>query len=794
MKISEQWLREWVNPALSMTDIGKKLTMAGCEVEGEEGVARDFTDVVVGHITAIQKHPDADKLNVCTVDCGTGETLQIVCGAPNARAGLKAPLAKIGAILPMAEGDALKIKKGKLRGIESFGMLCSASELGMSDKSEGLLELPADAPVGTNLRDYLKLNDQVLELNVTANRGDWLSVAGVAREVGVLTNTAVTPPAIQTHTPQHQDIRVISLPAADSCPRYAGRIIRHVNAKAPTPLWMREKLRRMGLRSVSALVDVTNYVLIELGQPMHAFDLDKLEGGIQARYATEGESLTLLDGQTVSLRSDTLVIADEKKAVALAGIMGGLQSAVTNDTQNVFLESAHFRANKLMGKARSYGLQTDASYRFERGVAADLPVQALERATALVLEICGGEVGPVVDVCADASVLQCPTVALRRERIGRLLGISIDDATVMNILQRLGCDVQSTATGWQVQPPLSRFDIGIEEDLIEELARVYGYDQVPTDLGVSKPMLTLPLETQNRVADLRAPLLANGYQEAVTYSFVDPAIEELLSPGVEPITLANPISAELSIMRSTVWSGLLRAVQYNLNRQQTRVRLFEIGPVFEKQNGAIQERTKLAGVITGTVQPEQWGSKARAVDFYDLKGDVEAVLERVTGEKFYFIPVTHSALHPGQSAQIATQQQVVGWLGALHPRLEDALGFGQDVLLFEIDWATLQQRALPNYQAVTKFPAIRRDLALVLDKTVLASAIDQAISKVAPSYLTRWNIFDVYTGAGVAENQKSVAVSLILQDSSRTLEDSEVNRTIDTIVASLREATGATLR
>ena len=794
MKISEQWLREWVNPALTMTDIGKKLTMAGCEVEGEESVARDFTDVVVGQITAIQKHPDADKLNVCTVDAGTGESLQIVCGAPNARAGLKAPLAKIGAILPMAEGDPLKIKKGKLRGIESFGMLCSSSELGMSDKSEGLLELPADAPLGMNLRDYLKLSDQVLELNVTANRGDWLSVAGVAREVGVLTNTTLTPPAIDAYLPQHQEVRAVTLPAADACPRYAGRVIRNVNAQAPTPLWMREKLRRAGLRSVSALVDVTNYVLMELGQPMHAFDLDKLAGGIQARYAREGESLTLLDGQTLSLRPDTLVIADEQKAVALAGIMGGLASAVTNDTKHVFLESAHFRANKLMGKARSYGLQTDASYRFERGVAADLPVQALERATALIVAICGGEVGPVVDVCADDSVLARPSVSLRRERIGRLLGITIDDATVANILQRLGCEVQTTAEGWQVQPPLSRFDIGIEEDLIEELARVYGYDQIPADLGATKPILTLPLETQNRMTNLRAPLLANGYQEAVTYSFVDPAIEALLSPGIEPITLANPISADLSVMRSSVWSGLLRALQYNLNRQQTRVRLFEIGPVFEKKNGEIQEHIKLAGVISGAVQPEQWGVKSRAVDFYDIKGDVEAVLEQVTGETFYFLPVVHSALHPGQCAQIATQERVIGWVGALHPRLEAALDFGQDVLLFELDWSALQQRALPSYQAVTKFPAIRRDLALVLDKAVVASSIDQAIAKVAPAYLTRWTIFDVYTGAGIAENQKSVAVSLILQDSARTLEDSEVNRTIDTIVASLHESTGATLR
>lgn len=794
MKISEQWLREWVNPALSLDEINHKLTMAGCEVEGVEAVATDFNQVIVGHIVEIAKHPDADKLNVCKVDHGQGELLQIVCGAPNARVGLKAPLALIGAELPMADGSTLKIKKGKLRGIESHGMLCSASELGMAEKSEGLLELPEDAPLGQSVKDYLKLADKVIELNVTANRGDWLSVAGVAREVGVLTGTSLTPPQIPKQLNQHNDVLKISLPAVDSCPRYAGRIIRNVNPQAKTPLWMKEKLRRLGVRSLSPVVDVTNYVLLELGQPMHAFDLDKLVGGIQARYAQEGEQLELLDEQTITLTSDTLVIADDQKAVALAGIKGGMATAVSATTQHIFLESAHFRPEKIRGKARQFGLQTDASYRFERGVAADLPRLALERATQLIIEICGGSVGPVVDVCADKQLLECPLVSLRRERIARILGISIDDSTVVDILQRLGCEVVSNATGWSVKPPHSRFDISIEEDLIEELARVYGYDNIPANLKALSPKLTLTPETQTRLSQLRAPLIANGYQEAVTYSFVDPTIEGLLSPGHESIVLANPISAELSHMRSTVWSGLLRALEYNLNRQQTRVRLFEVGPVFSKNTEGIQQLDKIAGIITGSVFPEQWGQANRPVDFYDIKGDVEAILAQASAQKFYFVPVAHPALHPGQSAEIATDKEVVGWMGALHPALETKLGFGQDVFLFELDLKVLQGRNLPVYQAVSKFPTIRRDLAVVVDRSVLAIALDQAIAKVAPPSLIKWEIFDVYTGKGIAEHQKSLAISLILQEPSRTLEDTEITRIVGEVVASLQAKTGATLR
>ncbi len=799
MYISEQWLREWVNPEQDFAAIGEVLTVSGCEVEALEPVATAFTDVVVGELVQVEPHPDADKLRVCHVDVGAEALLQIVCGAPNARLGLKAPLAQIGAQLPLPEGKPLKIKKGKLRGVESFGMLCSAAELGMADKSDGLLELPVDAPVGTAVRDYLQLDDQVLELSITPNRGDCLGVAGVAREVGVLTGTTVNVPEIPPQAVQHTEVRAVSLPAPDSCPHFAGRVVRNVNVKAATPLWMQEKLRRHGLRSLSAAVDVTNYVMIEIGKPIHAFDLDKLEGGIQARYATEGEQLELLDGQTVTLEPDTLVIADEVKAVALAGIMGGNATAVSDDTCNIFIESAHFRPQKMAGQARKYGLQTDASYRFERGVAADLTVAALERATALLLEICGGEAGPVIDRCVDATLFERRTIPLRRERIGRILGVTIADADVVEILTRLGCNVSASAEGWSVQAPLSRFDLNIEEDLVEELARVRGYDSIPAVLRALPPVVALPLETQNRLDDLRRPLIEAGYQEAVTYSFVDPELEALLDAEATDIRLANPIASDLSRMRTTLWTGLLPALQHNLNRQQNRVRLFEVGPAFERCAGEIKQSKRIAGVISGTVLPEQWGEAARKVDFYDVKGDVEAILTQASAQTFSFVSASHAALHPGQSAQIRMtaadgESRVIGWVGALHPRVEASLGLGQAAYLFELDMVALQAKRLPAYEAVAKFPGIRRDLALLVERSVPASALDQAIAAVAPAQLVRWNIFDVYTGKGVESHQKSVALSLILQDFSRTLEDNEVNQIVDKVVVSLAENTGATLR
>lgn len=796
MKVSEKWLREWCNPSLSLDAMGHQLTMAGCEVEGVEPVATTFSGIVVAQVLTVTKHPDADKLNVCTVSYGTDEVLQIVCGAPNVRADMKAPLALIGAKLPMSDGSTLTIKKGKLRGIESQGMLCSAAEMGMTDKSDGLLELPADAPVGTPVREYLQLDDQVLELNITPNRGDWLSIAGVAREVSLLTSAPLTPPNIPAIPATIDDTVKVTLEASQACPRYAGRVIRGVNAKAQTPLWMKEKLRREGLRSIAPLVDITNYVLIELGQPMHAFDLNQLQGEIKVRMAGNGENITLLDSQTIELKDNTLLITDNAGAVAVAGIMGGERTAVSLETTDLFLESAHFTPNAIAGRARQYGLQTDASYRYERGVAADLCVLAIERATQLVLDICGGHAGAVVDTLANPEVLNKRAVILRAARIKRVLGIELERAEVRALLERLGCEVTDTQEGWQVLVPLARFDISIEEDLIEEVARVRGYDSIPAVMRPLEPILHLPSEETVTLEQLRAPLLARGYQEAVTFSFVDEAIEELLSPVAERIRLLNPISADLGLMRSTLWSGLLRAVSYNINRQQLRVRLFEMGPAFNKVEGQLQQTRKVAGVITGLVEPEQWASPKRKVDFFDIKGDVEALLATVSGEKFQFIPIAHPALHPGQSAQVVTATQVVGWVGAIHPKLESILGLDQPVFVFELDLEYLQKARIPKYTIVSKFPAIRRDLSLVMDHYVLAESLDRVIETVAKTtpQLISWNVFDLYTGQGVEAGKKSVALNLIIQDASRTLEDSEVNSIVATVVAALQTETGAALR
>ncbi|MEB4592256.1 phenylalanine--tRNA ligase subunit beta [Candidatus Thiothrix sp. Deng01] len=795
MKVSEKWLREWVGAPHTLDEIADKLTMSGCEVEAREPVAAAFTGIVVGHVVEREKHPDADKLSVCKVDNGQGEILQIVCGASNVRAGLKAPLALLGAVLPLPDGKELKIKKGKLRGVESFGMLCSAVELGIADKSDGLLELPEDAPVGVNIREYLQLDDEVIELAITANRGDCMSMIGVARETALVLDAPLKTPEIAPVTVRCEDTFPVDVQAADACPRYAGRIIRNIDPQAPTPIWMQEKLRRAGIRSISATVDVTNYVLLELGQPMHAFDLDKLQNGIVVRYAKDGEMLAMLDGRTATLRRDTLVIADGSRPVAMAGVMGGEPTSVTDATRNVFLESAHFRPAVIMGKARSYGLQTDSAARFERGVDPDMALKAMERATRLIVDICGGDAGPVVDLCADSSVLERKSILLRPERIRRVLGVSMDDAIVEGVLARLNCEFSRMESGWWVKAPLARFDLAIEEDLIEELARVRGYDSIPAELRPRAPRIIQPSEKSVGQGRLRNLLVARGYQEAVTFSFVDPKMELMLAPTADNIVLANPISADLGVMRSTLWSGLLRSVVYNLNRQQQRVRLFEVGPAFFKDTaGNPQQQTRLAGVITGNLYPEQWGQVNRPVDFYDLKGDVEALLEQAAGVQFHFAPVAHAALHPGQSAEIMTQTDVVGWMGMLHPRIEEKLGLEQPVYLFELDMRLLAQRILPKYQAISRFPAIRRDLALLVREDVLAVALENAVRKAAVPQLVSYYLFDVYSGKGIPEGRKSVALSLILQDFSRTLEDAEINRIVEGVVASLQEEVGATLR
>ena len=791
MKVSEQWLRDWVNPPVDRATLVAQFTMAGLEVDSAEPVAAAFQGVVVAEVLTVAPHPDADRLRVCRVVVGEGEPLQIVCGAPNVRAGMRAPCACIGATLP----EGLRIKRSKLRGVESQGMLCSANELGIGSGASGLLELPADAPVGVDLRNYLQLDDAILEVDLTPNRGDCLSVAGLAREMGVFNQLPVVGPVINPIPPALTDTFPVTVQASVACPRYAGRVIRNLDRRRPTPLWMQERLRRSGLRSLGPLVDVTNYVLLELGQPMHAFDLTRLAGGIVVRQATPGESLTLLDGTALTLDGDTLVIADEQRVVALAGIMGGADSAIGDDSQDVFLESAFFAPEAIVGRPRRYGLQTDSSYRFERGVDPSLQVTALERATQLLLEITGGQAGPVVTVQDVQHLPQPAVIRLRPARIRRLLGMDLDSSSVEDILGRLNMAVVAEGEGWQVTPPSSRFDVRIEADLIEELARVYGYHRLPQTRPLLAPAMDAPpLTIPQQAAQV---LVARGYQEVITYSFVDGVRQGLLDPQHPPLALANPLSAELAVMRTQLWPGLIQAVSHNLNRQQNRIRFFEIGRTFVPTLQGLDQAMGVAGIALGSELPEQWGASRRGVDFFDVKGDVQALLVTVLGRtaaEISFIAAEHPALHPGQSAQLWRAGHPVGWLGMLHPGLEEQLALGAPAILFEIDFAALGTGTLPAFQAISRFPALRRDIAVQVDHGLSAQALLDCVRQAAGAPLQELVLFDVYERKDLDPGRKSVAMGLTLQDPTRTLTDDEVETVMAKVVAQLKAELGATLR
>ncbi len=787
MKFSEQWLREWVDPDISTEQLCEQLTMAGLEVDAVEPVAPAFSGVVVAEIISAEPHPDADKLQVCRVDAGQGEPLQIVCGASNARAGIKVPAALVGAVLP---GD-FKIKKAKLRGVASFGMLCSAKELGLAEEAAGLFELPSDAEPGDDLRDYLQLDDVTIELGLTPNRGDCLSLEGVAREVGVLNRLPLQVPAVAPAAVENEHVFPVVIESAEACPRYAGRVIRNIDPTVETPLWMRERLRRSGLRSLSAVVDVTNYVMLELGQPMHAFDLAKLTGGIQVRMARPQEMLMLLNEQQVTLRENSLVIADQNGPVALAGIMGGAASAVSDTSRDIFLESAFFSPAVLAGQARSYGLHTDSSHRFERGVAPDLQVRALERATELLLGIVGGEAGPVTDIAVAEQLPRSPTIFLRDKQISRVLDTSIAGSETEQVLSRLGMDVRQRAEGWQVTPPGYRFDIAIEADLIEELARIHGYDKLPSVRPVAALTMRTRPETRLPMETVRHILTTRGYQEVITYSFVDPEIQRLLTPDCKPVALANPISSDMAVMRTSLWTGLLQTIAYNLNRQQGRLRLFETGLRFIPGDDGVQQEKMLAGALCGPVEPEQWGSTAREVDFFDLKGDIEALTNRLP---LQFQAKTHPALHPGQSACIYLHDKPVGWLGLLHPSVEKKLDLPRPVLLFELRLAEIQERNLPAFKEISRYPAIRRDLAIIVDEKIEAEAVLRCIRQRAGELLQDICLFDVYQGKGIDSGRKSLAFGLTLQHYSRTLEDREIDALLHDMVGEIERKFGGVLR
>jgi phenylalanyl-tRNA synthetase beta chain len=788
MKISEKWLREWISPKLDTRALAERLTMAGLEVGAVEPVAPALNRVVVGEIISVAPHPSADKLRLCRVNVGKGKTLDIVCGAANAAPGMKAPVAMDGATLP----EGKKITQSEVRGVISAGMLCSASELGLGESSDGLLSLDKDARPGMPIADYLELDDVTLEIDLTPNRGDCLSIAGIARELAALTGAKMHSPVVKPVSAGFRRKITVKLDAAQDCPRYVGRVIGDINPSAITPVWMKEKLRRSGIRCIHPVVDVTNYVMLELGQPMHAFDLEKLHGAIHVRHAAKNESLTLLDGNTIKIEEGSLLIADERQPLALAGIMGGLHSAVTIATRHLFLESAWFKPEMISVRARSHGLQTDSSQRFERGVDPDLQRRALQRATSLLLGITGGKPGPVVEQLVRRHLPRSGSITLRLDRIERLLGMNVPARNIETILKRLGMNLKRSRSNLNVTPPSYRFDIEREADLIEEIARVHGYDKLPTRHPRIQ-MAARPL-TESGVSEprLRAVLMDRDYQEVVTYSFVDPKIQTLVDPGITPLALSNPISADMAVMRTSLWPGLLQTILYNQNRQQTRVRLFEIGRSFlPRGHDVIQERM-LAGAVCGDAVAEQWGTARRDVDLYDAKSDVEAIFALAGMSREVLFPAgQHPALHPGQATEIHHRGQRIGLLGLLHPAIQASLGLSQQVVLYEIRLSSLEGITVPIFKEFSRFPSIRRDIAIMVKETVPAQAVLDCVRKTAGGLLVNLELFDEYRGKGIDYGRKSLALGLTLQHSSRTLNEADVEQVMAEVMTTLGTELGA---
>lgn len=794
MLLSEKYLRELVNPPVSAEELGHRLTMAGLEVDALKPFAPPFSGVVVGQVLACEPHPDADKLRVTQVDVGSGQPLQIVCGASNVRAGLKVPVATVGAVLP---GD-FRIKDAKLRGVASAGMLCAEQELGLAEQSDGLWELPAEAPVGACLREYLALDDHQIELGITPNRGDCLSLRGLARETAAIFELDFVPPAIPAVPAVTAEQRAVTLSAPEACPRYAGRVIRGIRPQAASPAWLVDALQRFGLRSLHPVVDVTNWVMLSLGQPMHAFDLGRLQGGIDVRTAAAGEPLTLLDGQTLSLQAGSLVIADDQQVLALAGIMGGQGSAVGEATTDLFLEAAFFAPLALAGQARRYGLHTDASHRFERGVDPALPPLAIELATTLILQLVGGEPGPLVETVAEAHLPQVAPIRLRRDRIAQVLGFSLSDEVVVQYLSRLGMRVSNLddGSGWQVQVSSHRFDLALEIDLIEELARLYGYNRLPVTVPTAAIDLRASSETQVPLRRLKQVLVDLDYQEAITFSFVEPGLQRLFDPTLTPLALANPISADLSVMRTSLWPGLVQAVAHNQARQQSRVRLFESGLRFVPTADGLQQERMLAGVLAGKRWGAGWANAKDSLDFYDLKGNIESVLAAAgVQEQVRFEPFEQVSLHPGQSARLWLGETVLGVMGALHPTLVRQLDLQGPVYVFELSLAVLDGQArMPRFQSLSRFPEMRRDLALVVPDVVPAARVLDVARAAAGPALQGLQVFDVYRGPGVSEGSHSLALSLVWQDGERTLLETEVQAWVDAVLSALQQTLQVSLR
>ncbi|RDZ29201.1 phenylalanine--tRNA ligase subunit beta [Lysobacter silvisoli] len=799
MKFSENWLRQHVPTDATREQLAATLTAIGLEVEEVVALGESLDGVVVARIVSAEKHPEADRLQVCQVEIGDGATVQIVCGAPNARAGLKAPLATVGALLP----GGMAIKAAKLRGVESFGMLCSAKELGVDPDASGLLELPEDAPVGAPLAQYLGLPDASIEIKLTPNRADCFSVRGIAFDVAAACGSSVVP-LDAAPMPALSDAQMaVELDAGAKVPRFVGRAIDGVNARAQTPVWMVERLRRSGIRPISFLVDVTQYVMLELGQPMHAFDRDSLSAPVVVRPARAGEQCKLLDGRTVSLDEDFLVVADSQggrgaRAVALGGIMGGHDTRVTDATVNVFLEAAHWIPSAIIGRGRKLGLHTDAGHRFERGVDPELPRQAVETATRLIVEIAGGVPGPTTEAVLPEHLSAPQPVRLRRERLARVLGLRVADAEVERILSALGLAVAATDEGWSVTAPSRRFDLAIEEDLIEEIARIHGYDAVPTTLPAGAARLIAPSETRVDASVLRRQLAARDYLEAVNYAFVDAGLLATWQAQDGMVPLANPLSAELGAMRTRLLPGLVAALGRNLARQQPRVRLFELGNVFAARAGqAPLETLRIAAVACGDAGAEQWDGKSRPLGFHDLKGDLDS-LAALSGARLDYRASQPAWAHPGRSADVyrvdGQGETCLGWIGQLHPRLQRALDLDAEVLGFELDLAPLAQRPLPRAGALSRYPSVRRDLAFVVAQDVPWSALAASVQAAAGPSLRDLVLFDRYQGKGVETGCKSLAMGLILQDESRTLTDRDVEEVVKAVMAAIERDHGAKIR
>ena len=791
MKIAESWLREWVNPDLETDVLAERLTMAGHEVESISREGAGLDGVVIAEVLDVAKHPDADRLSVCKVSDGSGNMVDVVCGAPNVVKGMKSPLATPGLKLP----NGVKLRKSKIRGVVSNGMLCSAIELGLGGEADGIIALPDDAPVGGALTDYLGLPDTVIDLDLTPNRGDCFSVLGIARDVAALTAAELQDQSAAPVKATIEDTHPVKVDLPEGCPNFAGRVIRNIDPAAKSPVWMVEKLRRSGLRAIHPVVDVTNYVMLELGQPLHAYDLSLVKGPIRPRLAKKGEKVTLLDEKELAVNEDTLVISDDSGAIGLAGIMGGLSTAVSDATADVFFEAAFWPPEFMAGRARSYGLHTDASLRFERGVDPEGQARAIEKATALLLEISGGDAGPLVVTMASDHLPKRDVIRVRSARVATLLGVEIDDKTISEILQLLGLSVTPTDDGWDVIAPSHRFDIEIEVDLIEEIARVYGYDAIPEVTAIAETPLEVVTESRIDLDQAAVTLVARDYQEIITYSFIDADSNKRLT-DVDPILLlSNPISSDMSVMRASLWPGMLIAVASNASRQQDRIRLFEIGKSFHGALDDHDEAVRIAGVCMGSALPEQWGSKSQSIDFFDIKSDVSALLQ-LAGEisQIEFVATEHPALQPGQAANIVRDGQLLGVVGKLHPRHSKYFELKRDVFLFELDAAAALESGAPKAKTVSKFPSIRRDIAVVVDDKITSDQLIAAVASSAPDLISSVRIFDIYKGPGIEAGLKSVALGLILQETSRTLTDDDADAAMTAAVRKLEDKFAAELR